>query len=119
MTKKKARATPDIKQVDKAIKDLGLMEKEPTTILPKDASEGQRLRYELIKYIVAYRRKADITQAELAEKLGIDKGRMSKLLNYKIDLFSAETLVDFIDKLGFEATITFSDTPKNPRKRAS
>lgn len=55
------------------------------------------LMVSLMKYIKA----SGLTQVESAGRLGVTQSRMSNLMNYRIDLFSAEMLIDMMEKAGF------------------
>ena len=53
----------------------------------------------------------NITQSELAEKLGVSQPRVSNLINGKSDKFSIDSLLQFLFKLGFSGDIQFD--PRN------
>src|SRR5271163_1706609 len=61
------------------------------------------------------------TQAELAQLLGVDQAKVSKLLNGKIGEFSLERLMSFLDKVGEEVGFTFAHikarTTKHRKKK--
>lgn len=51
------------------------------------------------------------SQAEVAKKLGITQPRASELINSKVDKFSLEALLGFLDKIGADVQIKV-DKPK-------
>ena len=55
------------------------------------------LMVSLIKYIKGCR----FIQVEAAKRLGVTQSRMSNLMNHRIDLFSAEMLLDMMERAGF------------------
>lgn len=44
----------------------------------------------------------DLKQAEIAKKLGIAQPNVSALLNYRLDNFSSEKLLEFFNALGYD-----------------
>ncbi len=51
------------------------------------------------------------SQAEITRKLGITQPRASELINSKVDKFSLEALLGFLDKIGADVHIKV-DKPK-------
>ncbi|WP_368904376.1 helix-turn-helix domain-containing protein [Taklimakanibacter lacteus] len=60
-------------------------------------------------------RKEKWTQAEVAQMLDTDQPRISNLMKGKINLFSLETLIGYLDKLGHPVKIEVG-RPKKSRK---
>jgi predicted XRE-type DNA-binding protein len=79
-----------LEEMDKKLKDV-----EGALALPKHSSYIERVKYDLCKRIVAYIRIHRITQAELAGRLGIDPARISEIVNYKIDKYTADKLLTY------------------------
>ena len=52
------------------------------------------------------------TQAEAAEKLGVQQSRISDLINSKIEKFTIDAMFDMLDKLGFKMSWSMSSQQK-------
>jgi len=66
---------------------------------PKSASKAERLKYDLSQMIARYRHEHNLLQKELAEKLGIDESRISEILRGKLEDFSLERLMGYVEVL--------------------
>jgi predicted XRE-type DNA-binding protein len=66
---------------------------EGPSALSPNASLVEKLKYDLVKQIVAYIRIHRVTQAELADILRIDPARISEIVNYKLEKFTVDTLL--------------------------
>ncbi len=60
------------------------------------------LMLEIKKHIKA----ADLTQKEASSKMGVTQPRISDLMRGKIDLFTIDTLVSMLGKVGIEVEIS-------------
>lgn len=72
---------------------------EGTLMLPKGATPLERFRWDLCQKFVRYKRVNDLTLDEIAEPLGIDKGKVSKILRHRIDDFSTDRLISYLQIL--------------------
>jgi predicted XRE-type DNA-binding protein len=72
---------------------------EGSTVLGPDASLTDRIKQNLCSKIVEYHLKNKVTQKELADKLGVDEPEMSRILHYKIDRYSIDRLVGYLEAL--------------------
>ena len=88
---------PNKKELDRARKKLAKV--EPTHTLPPDASSADKLKFDLCRKFVVYLREHEITQKELAEQLKIEPARINEIVKYKIDLFTADRLMDYLEIL--------------------
>jgi predicted XRE-type DNA-binding protein len=94
---------PSKQQIEKAMK---ILENAPgSRLLPKNASPGDVLKYDLCKRFIVYRREEELSQKDLAESLGIDPAQMSKILHYHIDEFSVDFLLSLLIKIRPKTTI--------------
>lgn len=57
--------------------------------------------------------KAHLSQVEAAERLGINQPKISALANYRLDGFSVERLLNFLNALGRDVEIVI----RRPRSR--
>lgn len=79
-----------------------------------DEAEHLRIRSDLmisVQKAIAARR---LTQAEVADLLGVTQPRVSDLVRGRLDLFSIETLIDMLAHLGIRVKLVLQP----PRKRA-
>jgi predicted XRE-type DNA-binding protein len=81
-------------------KALGKLEKaEGSLALSSNPSALEKFRFELQQRFLTFKQRKDITQRELAELLGIDEPKVSKLLHNRIDEFSTDRLISLYAKL--------------------
>lgn len=72
---------------------------EPSRTLPKDATKAETLKYKLCEKFVIYLLDNGMSQAELARRLGMDPARLNEIVKYRIDLFTVDKLLDFVEQL--------------------
>lgn len=65
--------------------------------------ESHRLQFRsfLMIALMKYIENESITQKEAAKRLGVTQSRISNLVNFKIDLFSTDMLLDMLERAGF------------------
>jgi len=88
---------PDEKTLAKMRKKLESV--EPTLILPKNATKSQKIKYKLCEKFVEHILKTGVTQAELARTLGIDPARLNEIVKYRIDLYTIDKLIEYVELL--------------------
>lgn len=57
----------------------------------------------------------DIKQSELAKMLGIAQPNVSALINYRLDNFSSEKLLEFFNALGYDVDLLIRPAPRSRR----
>jgi len=67
--------------------------------LPKNAPPVDRAKYRLCEKFVIYKNTHQISQKELAKKIGIDEALMSKILRYHFDEFTADRLIKYLNEI--------------------
>jgi predicted XRE-type DNA-binding protein len=67
--------------------------------LPKDASNVDRVRYRLCEKFVIYKNSENISQRELASKIGINEALMSKILHYHFEEFTIDRLLRYLSEI--------------------
>lgn len=77
--------------------DLGFDENE---------AKNLKIRALLMREIESEIKKRNLTQAQAAKILDISQPRINNILNGKIHLFTVDTLINMIDKLGKPVTLT-------------
>jgi predicted XRE-type DNA-binding protein len=70
-----------------------------TKTLPENAGAVEKTKYELCKYFILYRRDQQITQREMAERIGVTESRVSEILHYHIDRFTIDKLLSLLSKI--------------------
>ena len=75
-------------------------------MLPSDASKVERLKFELCKQFVVYLRANNMSQVDLAKKIGIEPARLNEIVKYRIDLFTVDRLIGYVEKLNPDVEVT-------------
>jgi predicted XRE-type DNA-binding protein len=78
---------------------------EPSRMLPQNASNADRLKYEICGRFVAYLLKNKMSQAQLARKLKVDPARINEIVKYRIDLYTVDKLLDLAEKLELDLNV--------------
>ncbi|MEE9219266.1 MAG: helix-turn-helix transcriptional regulator [Acidobacteriota bacterium] len=97
-----------IRSSGNVFKDLGFRGEE---------AEHLRVRSDLLIHVQKTLRTRRLKQAQAAKLLGVTQPRISDLVRGRIDLFSVETLIDMISKLG--ARVRLVVTPSKKRFRVA
>ena len=90
-------AFPSKAEIDRVLKKLENV--EGTLAPPANPTQLEKFRYSLQQKFVGYILVKKITQREMAEILGIDEGKISKILHNRIDEFSTDRLINLYEKL--------------------
>lgn len=90
-------AFPSKSEIKMALKKLESA--EGTLGMPANPTPLQKFRHELQQKFVGYILIKKITQREMAAILGIDEGKMSKILHNRLDEFSTDRLIGLYEKL--------------------
>lgn len=72
-----------------------------------DEAEYLKVRAELMANLQKVITARGLKQAEAAELLGVTQPRISDLMRGRIDLFSIDTLIDMLARLGVRAKLAF------------
>ena len=83
----------------------------------KEKAEHLRVRAALMVALEKAVAKRGLTQAQAAKLLGVTQPRVSDLLRGRIDLFSVDTLIDMLARLGIGVRFTLK-TSRTPRRVA-
>jgi predicted XRE-type DNA-binding protein len=86
---------PEDKDLNEILRKLSSDEIDGSFVLPKNASESDKIKYKLCRKIVEYKIQTKLTQKELAVKMGLDEPEMSRVLHYKIERYSIERLLEY------------------------
>jgi predicted XRE-type DNA-binding protein len=78
-----------------------------------------KLRAELMVNLQKVITARGLKQAEAAELLGVTQPRVSDLMRGRIDLFSIDTLIDMLARLGIRAKLVLHPNRRPNRSRGS
>jgi len=67
--------------------------------------ENLRIRSALMILLTEHVERAGMTQKEAADSLGVTQHRVSDLMRGKIEVFSVDTLIAMLSRLGMKTTI--------------
>jgi len=70
-----------------------------TLMLSQNPTPLEKFRWDLCQKFVHYKRVHHLTHEELGELLGIDKGKISKILRHRIDEFSTDRLISYVQTI--------------------
>lgn len=87
---------PSQKKLNAIVKELSSDKIEGSFVISKDAPLSDKVKYELCRKILEYRRIHDLSQKDLAKKLSLDEPEISRVLHYKIDRYSIERLISYV-----------------------
>jgi predicted XRE-type DNA-binding protein len=90
---------PNEEELSEIRERLSSDEVEGSTVLSADAPLVDRIKQDLCSKIVQYHLKNKISQKALGEKLGVDEPEMSRILHYKIERYSIDRLVGYLEIL--------------------
>jgi predicted XRE-type DNA-binding protein len=80
---------------------------------PDDEAEHLRVRADLLIQIQQALKARGLKQAEAAKLLGVTQPRVSDLVRGRIDLFSVDSLIDMLARLGVRVKLVVT----SPKKR--
>ncbi len=80
-----------------------------------EEAEHLRIRAELMVALQKAISSRDLTQVKAARLLGITQPRVSDLMRGRIDLFSADTLIDLLARLGIGVKLTVTRSRRSVR----
>lgn len=72
----------------------------------EDKAAGMQLKSYLLMALQEAIRVSGLTQKEVAEYIGCDQPKISKIMTGKIDKFSFERLADFLYRMGYDIELT-------------
>lgn len=97
---------PDKKQIAEILNTIS--EDDFVEILPQDASSVDKVKYQLCKKFVTYLQDQNISQAELARKLNVDRSRVNWIVKYKLEHFTIDRLYELLGKLNLNVELKVS-----------
>ena len=82
---------------------------------PPDEAEHLRIRSDLLIQLQRAIASQGLKQAEAAKLLGVTQPRVSDLMRGRLDLFSGDTLIDMLARLGIRVRLAFSSSKRFAR----
>ena len=82
--------------------DLGFSEEE---------AAGLKMKSYLFMALQEIIRASGLTQSEVAETIGADQPKVSKILNGKFNEFSIERITEYLQRLGYDIHISTAPCP--------
>ncbi len=79
----------------------------------EEEAAGLKLKAYLFMSLQEVIRNSGMTQKEVAETVGTDQPKVSKILNGKFDEFSIERITEYLQKLGYDIHISTAPAPKS------
>jgi predicted XRE-type DNA-binding protein len=84
----------ELKQIRKK-----LAKTEGTLMLSPHPTPLEKFRWDICQKFIVYKREHDLTLEEIAEILGTDKAKVSKILRHRIESFSTDRLLTLLQIL--------------------
>lgn len=88
---------PNRKEINKALKKIE--KSEGSLALSPDATPLEKLRFDICQKFIKFERDNQLNQSELAQILGVDKAKISKILHHRVDEFSTDRLIKLYQKI--------------------
>lgn len=78
-------------------------------------TETRLAKARLAQKITAVMREQELTQAALAEKLGVDQPRVSLIVRGQLKAFSLDRLMELVNRLNLDIEIRVTPNPESTR----
>lgn len=88
---------PSKKQIDDLLDSMS--DDDFSVLIPDDATDVEKIKFELCRNFIIYLREHKITQVELANLLEVDKSRINWIVKYRIEHFSIDYLYSLLKQL--------------------
>ena len=82
---------------------------------PSDEAEHLRVRSDLLIQLQKAIRSRGLKQAEAAKLLDVTQPRVSDMMRGRLDLFSVDTLIDMLARLGIRVRLVLSSPKRSAR----
>ena len=96
-------AFPSQDKIKKALERM--KDAEGTLMLPPDATTLMKFRWDLCQKFIKFKHRHNYTQIEMANLLGVDAAKISKILHHRIDEFSTDRLISLYEVLDSSLTL--------------
>ena len=99
LSPKKKFSFPPQEEFERVVKRAQRSDRRTNILLHPNASAAEKVKYNLCKNITRYARENNLTEKELAKKLGITHAKVEKILFCHIGELTLEELVDYLADL--------------------
>ena len=82
---------------------------------PPDEAEHLRVRSDLLVQLQKAIKSQGLKQAEAAKLLDVTQPRVSDLMRGRLDLFSVDSLIDMLARVGVRVRVVFTTTKRSAR----
>ena len=82
---------------------------------PPDEAEHLRVRSDLLVQLQKAIKSQGLKQAEAAKILDVTQPRVSDLMRGRLDLFSVDSLIDMLARVGVRVRVVFTTTKRSAR----
>jgi predicted XRE-type DNA-binding protein len=96
---------PPQEEFERALKRIMSSERRTNVGLHPNASDVEKSKHKICKTISRYQEENDLTEKELAKKLGITHARIEKVLFCHIDELNLEELMSYLEKLSIPSEV--------------
>lgn len=97
---------PSRTEINRALKKLEKV--DGSLAPPANPTPLEKFRFDLQQKFVLYLLRTKISQREMAKVLGIDEGKVSKILRNRLDQFSTDRLINLYEKLNPDVKLKVS-----------
>ena len=99
-------AFPSRKEIKRVLKKLENV--EGTLALAPNPTPLELFRWDICQNFIRFKKHQGFKQIQLAEMLGIDEAKVSKILHHRIDEFSTDRLITLYEKLNPKVKLSIS-----------
>ncbi|MCK5074655.1 MAG: hypothetical protein KAQ98_14590 [Bacteriovoracaceae bacterium] len=96
-------AFPDRKKTIKVLKEIEERKKKGEIIgaqmLPDNASSSDKMKFKVCRNILLIKKKYELSNEQIAELIDSNPTTVSRIINYRIDRFSFDKLMNFYEIL--------------------
>ena len=90
---------PPQEEFERVVERAQKSDKRTNFLLPPNATAAEKVKYSLCKTIARYERENNLSEQELAKKLGITHSQVEKILFCHIDKLDLEGLINLAESL--------------------
>jgi hypothetical protein len=90
---------PPQEEFERVVKRISKSEKRTNIGLHPNANSEEKAKYKFCKTIACYTMENNVSELELAKRLGVSHSKVEKILFCHIDELDLKELVDYVSKL--------------------
>lgn len=76
-----------------------------TLMLPEKPDPLELFRWDICQKFIQYKQSSGLTLQEIGKELGIDQGKVNKIMHHRIDEFSTHRLIGYLQTIYPEITL--------------